>query len=493
MRGTTHHYCGLRIADFGFQSPISSRRWAISLDAGSTLRCALLFLAELLLVGGGAALAQEAPAQQHNQPEPQPPTLRLTLKQAAEIAVQPNGNARIRLAQEMIRQAQARSAQARAALLPDVSAGASQQNQTRNLEAMGIHFNIPIPGFVFPTFVGPFTTFDARATLAQSIFDFSSIRRFQASRAGIGVAEAENDDARDGVREQAARAYLAALRAEAALAAAGANVDLSEAMLQLAVNQKGAGTGTGIEVTRAKVQLANDRQRLLAAQNEREASRLRLLRALGLHMNVEVELADSLEYVPAEAPAPAPAVATALESRADWRAQQRREEWARLTHSATKLERLPTVVGFADYGSIGTAVDAALPTRTYGVSLRLPVFDGGRRDARRAETASQLRQEGVRTRDLRDQIEMEIRIALDSLGSAEAQVKAAQEGLALAQDELAQAQRRYQAGVTSSIEVTDAQTRLERARENRILALFNHNLARIDLAAATGTIRRLVQ
>ena len=93
---------------------------------------------------------------------------------------------------------------------------------------------------------------------------------------------------------------------------------------------------------------------------------------------------------------------------------------------------------------------------------------------------------------MRDQIELDVRLALDSLRSADAQVKAAEEGLKLAQNELAQAQRRYKAGVTSSIEVTDAQTRLQRALDNRINALYNYNVARIDLGTAMGTIRSML-
>ena len=47
-------------------------------------------------------------------------------------------------------------------------------------------------------------------------------------------------------------------------------------------------------------------------------------------------------------------------------------------------------------------------------------------------------------------------------------MKVAKEGLTLAENELNQARRRYEAGVANSIEVTDAQTRLERARDNRL-------------------------
>jgi outer membrane protein TolC len=63
----------------------------------------------------------------------------------------------------------------------------------------------------------------------------------------------------------------------------------------------------------------------------------------------------------------------------------------------------------------------------------------------------------------------------------------------LAETELAQAQRRYQAGVGLSVEVTDAQTRIARARDNRTAALFLHNLAKIELASAMGVIHRVIQ
>ncbi|MCC6857304.1 MAG: TolC family protein [Bryobacterales bacterium] len=420
--------------------------------------------------------------------------LRLSLQRAVEIALAPeDGNARVQLAREMVRQSESRSAQARAALLPDISGAVGAQSLTRNLEAMGIRVRVPIPGFEFPTFVGPFSVYDARASLTANLLDVSAIRRFQASRTGVKAARSESEAVRDEVAALVARAYMAALRADAQLEAAQANVKLAEALLSLAENQRTAGTGTGIEVTRARNQLANQRQRLLVSENERNRARWQLLRAMDVDLDTALELTGRLEYTPPETTSVEQSLKTALESRADWKAQARRMERARLNHSAVKYERLPSLVGFADYGSIGSSLDRTLPTRTYGVSLRVPVFDGGRRDARRGESASEMRQETIRERDLRRQIELEIRTALDNLASAESQVKVAEEGLGLSEQELAQAQRRYKAGVANSLEVTDAQTRFERAQDNRIAALFNYSQARIDLAQAMGTIQRIVK
>ena len=88
----------------------------------------------------------------------------------------------------------------------------------------------------------------------------------------------DNESTRDQVTDQVARVYLSGLRAEAGLDKAKANVELSEALLKLARAQKVAGTGTGIEITRAEVQLANDRQQLLVAENDRDRAHLQLLK-----------------------------------------------------------------------------------------------------------------------------------------------------------------------------------------------------------------------
>ena len=419
--------------------------------------------------------------------------LPLSLKRAVAIALAPEGSAKVQLSTEAEKQAETRSAEARAALLPDLSAAFSEQNMTRNLAAVGIQLQLPVLGIQFPTFVGPFSVMDARVSANQSVFDFSSIRRYQAAKVGISASKSDLNGAEEQVASQVARAYLAAIKADADVETARANIGLSEALQKQAENLKTAGTGTGIEITRARVQLANDRQRLLVAENAQRAARLQLLRAMNLRLDTELVLTDRLAYTPVDAVTLEGAQAQALKERPDYKAQQDRESTARLSYSATKVERLPSVSAFGDYGASGTGFDSSLPTRTIGISVRVPIFDGGRRDARRAESASQYRSEKVKTTDLKEQIELDVRLALDALHSAEDEVTVAKEGLDLAQNELTQARRRNDAGVAIALEVTDAQTRLERALDNQTAALYNYNLARIDLARAMGAVRRMVQ
>jgi len=103
------------------------------------------------------------------------------------------------------------------------------------------------------------------------------------------------------------------------------------------------------------------------------------------------------------------------------------------------------------------------------------------------------RQERLRAADLAKQVELDVRLSFNNLKSAREQIVTAKQGLELSENELAQAQRRFEAGVANSLELTDAQTRLARARDNHLNALYQFNLARIDLAAATGGIQEAVQ
>jgi outer membrane protein TolC len=416
----------------------------------------------------------------------------LSLKQAVELALAPDGNTRLQLARQLVRQADGRARQSRAALLPNLEGTIAQQNQTRNLAAFGIRIEAPIPGFRVPELVGPFSTFDARAAVRQPVLDLAAWRRYQAGRQTARAAVAEEEAVREAVAREVAVLYIALLRAEAHLEAARANVRLAEELLDLARSQRTAGTGTGIEVTRAEVQLAHERQQLLAAEMEARRSRLELLRAIGLPLETAVTPANSLESSPAGDDLEV-RLEEALRVRADYRAQQLRQESARLAASAAAMERVPSLAAFADYGSLGTSLHNALPTRVYGLALRLPLFDGGLRAGRRQEGRSLYEQERIRTADLRRQIELEIRVAADALRSAREQVQVAEEGLAQTRREMEQAERRYRAGVTSGVEVADAQTRLARARDNRVAALFLYHRARLELVFAAGRIRQFIE
>lgn len=426
--------------------------------------------------------------------------VQLSMRKAVQMATSPEGSTRIQLQMENMKQAKYRSAEVRAGLLPDVEGYVGVQSSVRSLAAAGLT-QIPsinqaiasvdtfLPDFLpngVPDRTGVFHALDIRGTGQMVAFDWSIWQRLRSAHAGIKAAKDDFAAADDQVTGQVARAYLSALRTDAEVEAVQGDVDLSQAVLTQSQHQKDAGSGTGIDVTRAKVQLANDKQRMLVAKNNQTKAHLQLLRVMNMRLDSQVELTDKLVYKPMDAMNVEDAVAQAMANRPDLQAQLRHEDSAHFSARAVKAERLPSVVTQFNYGTIGPQDIHLLPTREYYGAVRIPVFDGGRRDARRQEANSQFRQEKVRTADLRDQIELDIRSALDSLKSASEQVEVAQEGLKLSETELAQARRRYEAGVAGSLDVSEASDRMQRARGNEIDAVFNHSLARIDLGQALG-------
>jgi outer membrane protein len=419
------------------------------------------------------------------------PVLQLSFKQAVEMALSQAGNAQIPLAMEAQRIAEARYYGARAALLPSFEGSITGQNQTRNLAAMGLQISVPLP-YTFPTVVGPFNTFDARIGVTQSVLDFTSLRRVDAFRAGIQEAKTESAAVAEEVAVQVASRYVAGQRAAAGIDAAQANIDLAVALLKLAQDRESTGKGIAIDVTRARAQLVSDRQHLLAAELGRIRAFLELLRALGLPLDTDLQLTDPLTFS-AEPPVGLErALALAIESRSELKIVRQHSEIARRNDEAIRAERLPSIISYADFGALGLGFRDTAATHTVGVSLRIPVFDAGRRESKRAETLAVLRQDEIRRRDLMQKVELQVREALALLHAAEQQVKVAEESLSIATEELEQARRRLVAGVTSNLEVIEAQARLARGRDNRAEAVAAYNQARIDLSAATGTIRSLV-
>jgi cell division septation protein DedD len=214
---------------------------------------------------------------------------------------------------------------------------------------------------------------------------------------------------------------------------------------------------------------------------------------MGLSLDTDIQLEDRLAFEPLEPVALEHTKKDASRLRTDLQLQQAREENAAISRDAARLERFPTVSSFADYGTTGLGIRDSLPTHTVGISVAFPVFDGGRRKAKAAEAASKWRQEQIRTAELREQTELETRMAIENLHSAEAQVQVSMRGVRLSNRELTAARERYEAGVSSNLEVTDAQSRLERARDNHLDAVFNYNQAMIAFGRASGTLDRMLE
>ena len=440
-----------------------------------------LFFLLLSGAGNGIAVADE--------PGAGLPELRLSLRDAIQAAIDNNVN--VRLLKERIAAAQAAANTSLGALLPNVGGFVNGRNQTVNLAAFGLPSDRLAGLGLTRSVTDPFEVYDARATLVQNIFSLSLIQRWRAAKTGVDVAGLEAEVTKRDVMATVGLLYVEALRADEAVKARQADIELSQQLLKLARDRKAAGIATGLDVTREEVQLENNKQRLLVSQNEQESARLNLIRALGIAFEVRLTLTDELKFIPPEVQRAEEALTIAREQRVELKVQETRQKLAALSLSSVTSERLPSLSLNGDFGWIGLKPEDALATRSIGLTLSVPIFDGGQRESRISETRSRVRQESIRMKDVSDQVTLEVRNALLTLESSTQQVAVAAKGLELALKELTFARDRFAAGLATNIEVTNAQTSVARARDNQIEALFRFNASRINLARAKGEIERL--
>ena len=421
-----------------------------------------------------------------------PAPLRLSFAEAVRRAA---GEAPV-VALAMLRtsEAEARVRQTRAALLPGLSVGAEWLNRSFNSKSLGITFPT-IPGQPpFPELIGPFNNYDLRFSAAQTLFDWSSVKRVRAAGARADGSRAEAGATVEVAAQTAAVAYLRATRAQAVVAAREADSSIAAELVTLAEAQKAAGVSAAIDVTRARTQLVAAEGLLVVARNERDRARIDLARSLGLDPATSLALTDTLTATLGAADVPAErdsAVALALTNRPDLRAERARGAAARQAGSAIKAERLPRLEVAGDYGVNGLTVPGAIATRDVALKVSVPILDGFGREARVSEQDAVARESAVRERDLRDQIAADVDAGYLDLRSAQAQQAIAAERLQLAEDELAQSRERFKAGVAGNIEVIDAQSNLIRARDSDIDARFAAASARVTLARAAGVARTL--
>jgi outer membrane protein len=418
----------------------------------------------------GAARVSPAPAQ-------------LSLADAIDLAI--NNNLATLVAAEEKRAATGVAQQARSPLLPNVLGTASQASLTENLAALGFQPGT-VPG-ITRTFIGPFNTFDARASLVQTIFDLSALRHYQSSRAGITIAEYQQQLAREQVAEATALTYLEVLRTDRNVAAAEANVELANALLRLARDQHAAGIATGIDVTRAETRLAQERVGLAESHTASEQAQLNLQRVIGVPLGSTLVLTDPLRFNTEPLPTAATAVAQALTNRAEVLISEKQVNRSELERKAIKDEYLPSLQFVGDYGVSGiTPSNTALPTRRVAVQLNVPIFNGGLTQGRLTEASSREHEAELQLSSVRGQVEEDVRLALSALNTTIERVRAADEALTLAQRELDMARDRFSAGVGDNLEVISAQTSLANARAAQIEALAVHNAARLNLASSLG-------
>jgi len=346
------------------------------------------------------------------------------------------------------------------------------------------------PGLPFPGHLGPYQIFVTGPAVSTSVLDLSLWKRYQASRSVVDASNANSLSTREEVILLVVSQYIGTLRAVANVEASKSRVELAQALYDQAADLQKEGVGTGIDTLRANVELQNEKQRLIEAENDREASLFGLSKLLNLDPRQKVELADSLSFFETPQPEVEASIDTALAGRQEWKAILAEEKVVHYQKQVSQFSRLPSLRFDGYWTELGTSVNNFIPTYQYQASVNFPLFTSGRIHAEITKADLEVQKLEQQKADLRNQIALDVKTSLLNLASARSEVQVANLGVDLAKEEVSQARDRFRAGVANNIEVISAQDSLARANDNQILALYRFNQARADFARAVGQMEK---
>jgi outer membrane protein len=412
--------------------------------------------------------------------------LKLTLDQAVGLALKQNPTTQIAIL--VAAESEQDKNIARAELLPQASAKISDQAQKVNLQAQ-FGGKTPFPGF--PQTLGPYQVFSAGPSFGGPVFDLTLWQRYRAARSAVNSSRANSLTTREQVILLVVSQYIGTLRAVANVQASQSRVDLAQALYDQAADLQKEGVGTGIDTLRANVELQNEKQRLIEAENDRETSLYGLSKLLNLDPRQVIELSDSLSFFDTPQPEVAPSIEAALADRQEWKALAAQIKAAEYQKRASQDSRLPSLRFDGNWAYLGTSGNTTVPTYTYQASVNMPLFTGGRIHSEIVRADLEIRKLEQQQDDLRNQIGLDVKTALLNLQSARSEVQVANLGVQLSKEEVDQARDRFKAGVANNIEVIQAQDSLSRANDNQIAALYRFNQARADLARSIGQMERV--
>jgi outer membrane protein len=392
---------------------------------------------------------------------------------------------------------QAKVAEAKAPLLPQVIGTASYQRSRSNVASGPTSASTqtststttstaistqPAPsGFSVPYY-------RAGISASELIYDFGQTTgKWNAAKATLQSQEENERNSSVQVVFNLRSAYFTAAAARALLKVAEETLGNQEAHLRQIQGFVEAGTRPEIDLAQARTDRANAKVQLINAQVAYDTDKALLNQAMGVERGTEFEVTDPpAEMVPGEDDSTDAILPTALKARPDLMLLARQIEAQELTTRSIKGGYAPSLGVNASLSDGGPDFGNLVWNWTAGLFLNWQIFGGGITDAQvreaRANTAVLRAQYDLQ----RQQVRADVEQARLGVRAAKAAIEATHEAAVNARVRLNLAEGRYQAGVGNVIELGDSQVALTAASAQEIQAVFNLATARARLLQALG-------
>jgi outer membrane protein len=326
-------------------------------------------------------------------------------------------------------------------------------------------------------------------TVSQRITDFGRTRHLSESASLRAKAQGEATQAtRAEIVLNVDRAYYAALRAQAVLKVADETVKARQIVADQTATMASNKLKSELDVTFARVNLEEAKLLLTNAQNEAKSALAELASALGSSDVTEYELSEEALPPPLAAEA-GPLVQEALISRPEVKQARLQFESAAEEAKAARALKFPTVsaVGTAGYSPLGIE-RLQNHWEAAGVNIDIPFLNGGLFSARRSEAEARRAAAEHLARDVANRVARDVRLAYLAALTAQQRLDLTAQLLEQAGLSLKLAQARYDLGLSSIVELSQAQLNVTRAQIAQASARFDYQSNRAVLDYQTGRL-----
>ena len=324
--------------------------------------------------------------------------------------------------------------------------------------------------------------------LTQNIYDFGRREyKVQAAQEDFKAFGWDLKDTRLTVIDEIRQGYYGVLLADRGEKVREKELERTQLFLRQAKGFYQVGLKPRIDVTQAELQLIQAQKALLKAKNDFSVSRVNLQKSLGLDYSPNYTLKDDLEA-----------------DQVQWNLEDLRKEALVAQPTLNRLRTLvyyweaqvkvaerdywPRLGGAANWGAAGTELSSFSTNDSWnvGVLLTVPIFSGFASRAKVEENRAVLSQAKANARNQELQILSTLESGYLNLILAGKQIEVAQEALRTARENLDLAEGRYQAGVGTMLEVTDARVSWIQSENDYIQSFYDYRVARYSLERTLG-------
>lgn len=288
------------------------------------------------------------------------------------------------------------------------------------------------------------------------------------------------------MKETATTGYFNMLNATNMKALRQESVDRLQAHLDNVIAKYNVGIVARADVLRSEVELANAKQNYITASNQYDVAEATLNNIIGTPLGTTLLLKDRLQYEPYENDM-AYCLAYSEQHRPELKQAEYGVDAAEAALVVARSGHMPKVYASASnsWASESWPGDDNEEWQV-GVTASMNIFDSGVTWSKIHAAQEALVQAKESQRQIKDNVELEVRTDYLSMREAEKRITTAQVAVASAEEDYHIAVVRYQAGVGTNIDVMDAQEALTQAKTNYYQALYNYNTSKAALNTSMG-------